>query len=85
MAPTGPPAGVVPVSSSGGLGDLFSLSGGAGLTSGYVSSKVVSALEYVDELIVGDIFKFNVFQMIMCILQDYVVFKSRDATSFSRA
>ena len=45
-----PPAGV-PVS-TGGLGDLFSLSGGAGLTSGYVAPKTVSIVQYVNELLV---------------------------------
>ncbi|XP_028391800.1 LOW QUALITY PROTEIN: AP-1 complex subunit beta-1-like [Dendronephthya gigantea] len=39
-APAPPNAGVVP-GSSGGLGDLFSLSGGAGLTAGHVTSKEV--------------------------------------------
>ena len=45
----GTPAGV-PVS-TGGLGDLFSLSGGAGLTSGYVAPKTVSIVQYVNELL----------------------------------
>ena len=43
MAPA-PGSGV----SSGGLGDLFSLSGGAGLTGGYVAPKSVSK-KYVIE------------------------------------
>lgn len=34
--------GAPPVAAPGGLGDLFSLSGGAGLTSGYVAPKAVS-------------------------------------------
>ena len=44
MAPAGPPAAAVP-GATVGLGDLFSLSGGAGLTAGYVSPKTVSTLE----------------------------------------
>ncbi|XP_046842266.1 AP-1 complex subunit beta-1-like [Xenia sp. Carnegie-2017] len=37
----GAPVGAPPVAAPGGLGDLFSLSGGAGLTSGYVAPKAV--------------------------------------------
>ena len=44
MAPAAPPAAAVP-GATVGLGDLFSLSGGAGLTAGYVSPKTVSTLE----------------------------------------